>query len=315
MCDEGGFSNVREAAAGRECNTESMPEANLFTMLSAYRPGSPATPFENYCSSGLAYFLKRGQRMLTALIGQAAGVSNEPIAIVEVQPRVGDAGIADLMVTFEGGQRAIVEVQIEAGADARQLPMLEAQKTYFDQEVALVLLTLDPQQAPAPWSPVSWLQVVEALEDDPDPLARQYSEFVLRDILGLGSVPLDEAITTNRFYALGAAVLRRRFGNRVRYVNSASRPLDGRYRYLGVTFALGDGEMHHWLGLVNEHVPLGDHYHLMLSSKENPVREPVEQPRATGDWKWPFWTGAGRVVRPITPETCEELLARMPDPV
>jgi len=292
-----------------------MPEANLFTMLSAYRPGSPATPFENYCSSGLAYFLKRGQRMLTALFGQAAGVSNEPIAIVEVQPRVGDAGIADLLITFEGGQRTIVEVQVEAGADERQLPMLEAQKTYFDQDVALVLLTLNVNGAPAPWRPVSWMQVVEALEDDPDPLARQYSEFVLRDILGLGPVPLDEAITTNRFYALGAAVLRRRYGENVRYVNSASRPVGGRYRYLGVTYALGDGDMHHWVGLVNEHIPLADHYHLMLASKENPVREPVGQPRAVGDWKWPFWTGAGRVVRPITPEQCEALLERMPDPV
>lgn len=292
-----------------------MGDANLFTMLSAYRPGSPATPFENYCTSGLAYFLRRGHRMLSALIGQAAGVTNEPIAIVEVQPRVGDAGIADLLVTFEGGKRAIVEVQVEAGADERQLPMLEAQQTYFDPDSSLVLLTLTDGPGPEKWQRITWFQVIEALEDDPDPLAREYSEFVLRDILGLGSVPLDEAITTNRFYALGAAVLRRRFGDRLRYVNSASRPLDGRYRYLGVTFSIDDQGMQNWLGLVNETVPLGDHYHLMLASKVTPIREPAEQPRATGDWKWPFWTGAGRVVRPITPEQCEQLLARLPDPI
>ncbi len=33
---------------------------NLFTMLSAFRQGSGATPFENYCTTGLAYFLNEG---------------------------------------------------------------------------------------------------------------------------------------------------------------------------------------------------------------------------------------------------------------
>src|SRR3970040_2232569 len=98
-----------------------MPEANLFTMLSQYRRGSAATPFENYCTSGLAYFLRQGQRMLTALFAQAAGISGEPIAIVEVQPRLGEAGIADLLLTFEGGRRAVVEVQVEVGADESML--------------------------------------------------------------------------------------------------------------------------------------------------------------------------------------------------
>ncbi|MGE5595638.1 MAG: hypothetical protein ACM3S1_06325 [Hyphomicrobiales bacterium] len=288
-----------------------MPDANLFTMLSAYRPGSPATPFENYCTSGLAYFLKRGQRMLTALVSDAAGASGQPIALVEVQPRLAGAGVADLLLTFEGGQRAIVEVQVELGADDRHLAALEGVRTDWDAEPALVLLTLPMCARDGRWRAISWLQVVEALEDDPDPLAQQYSEFVLRDILGLGSVPLDEAITTNRLYALGAAAVRRAFGERAKYVNSASRPVGGRYRYLGTTFGLDDGEMHHWIGLINETVPLGDHYHLMLASKESPVYEPVEQPRATGDWKWPFWTGAGRVVRPITPEQYETLLGRL----
>src|SRR3970282_1775266 len=98
-----------------------MPEANLFTMLSAYRPGSAATPFENYCTSGLAYFLRQGHRMLTALFAEAAGISGEPIAIVEVQPRLGEAGIADLLLTFEGGRRVVVEVQVEVGADESML--------------------------------------------------------------------------------------------------------------------------------------------------------------------------------------------------
>lgn len=288
-----------------------MSDANLFTMLSAYRPGSPATPFENYCTSGVAYFLKRGQHMLTALFRDAAGAGSEALAMVEVQPRVAEAGIADLVLTFEGGRRAIVEVQVEAGADERHLPALEAIQTEWDEAPALVRLGLDREDH-APWRAISWLQVVEALEDDPDSLAKQFSEFVLHDVLGLGAVPLDEAITTNRLYALGAAAVRRRFGERAQYVNSASRPVGGRYRYLGTTFSLDGGEMQYWAGIVNETVPLGDHFHLMLASKETPIESPVDQPRATGDWKWASWTGAGRVVRPITPEQYDELLVRLP---
>lgn len=288
-----------------------MPESNLFTMLSAYRPGSPATPFEIYCTSGLAYFLQRGHHMLTALFAQAAGAGDERLAFAEVQPQLAGAGTADLMLTFEGGGRAIVEVQVESGLDDRSLPALEGVDAGLTGPPALVLLGLG-DAAPRPWAALSWLQVVEALDADPDPVATQFAEFVLRDILGLGPVPLDQAIATNRLYALGAAAVRRRFGERARYVNSASRPVTGRYRYLGTTFALDDGEMQYWVGIVNEEVPLTEHYHLMLASKEMPLDQPAEHPRSTGDWKWAHWTGAGRVVRPITVDAYEELLARLP---
>ena len=289
-----------------------MAEANLFTMLSAYRPGSPATPFENYCTSGVAYFLKQGHRMLTALFGAAAAAGNEQLALVEVQPRLGDTAIADLVLTFEGGRRAIVEVQVEAGAEQGHLAELAGFGTEWDARPARVMLCLEAGEAPEGWAPVTWLQVVEAFDGDPDPLARQYTEFVLRDVLRLGAVPLEEAITTNRLYALGAAALRRRYGARARYVNSASRPIGGRYRYLGTTFALDDAEMQYWVGLVNEQLPLGDHYHLMLASKERPLEQTTDQPRATGDWKWAWWTGAGRVVRPVSAEVYENLLERLP---
>ncbi|MBI2766630.1 MAG: hypothetical protein HYX53_12070 [Chloroflexi bacterium] len=288
-----------------------MAGSNLFTMLSAYRPGSPANPFENYCTSGLAYFLQRGHRMLTALFAQAAGAVGEPLAIVEVQSRLADAGIADLVLTFEGGTRAVVEVRIEAAPDEAHLAAFESLGNQWDQPPVFILLGLRSDDSPAPWRPVSWLQVVEALEDDPDPLAREFTEFVLRDILGLGAVPLDQAITTNRLYALGGAAIRRVFGERAHYQNSASRPLGGRYRYLGTTFGVDGGEMNCWIGLVNEGLPLSEHYHLMLASKQLPLREATEHPRATGDWKWPYWSGAGRVVRPITPDGYDELLGRL----
>lgn len=290
-----------------------MPQSkNLFTMLSAYRPNSPASPFENYCTSGLAYFLKRGHRMLTALFAHAGHAGNEPLALAEVQPLIADAGVADLLLTFEGGKRVVVEVQVEPGADEGTLPAFEALTERWSPPPSFVKLVLDPATVAAPWEPVSWLQVVEALEDDPEPAAREFEEFVLRDILGLGEVPLDQAIATNRLYALGGAAIRRRFGSEARYVNSASRPVGGRYRYLGTTFSPDGGDMKYWIGIVNETVPLSEHYHLMLASKETPVAEPKEQPRATGDWKWSYWTGAGRVVRPITIEGYEELLGRLP---
>ena len=45
-----------------------MPGENLFTMLSSYRPGAAASPFENYCTSGLAYFLSHGHTGLAKLM-------------------------------------------------------------------------------------------------------------------------------------------------------------------------------------------------------------------------------------------------------
>src|SRR5438128_1546340 len=263
-----------------------MRDANLFTMLSAYRPGSPANPFENYCTSALAYFLGRGQRMLAALLGNAAGAQGEPLALVEVQPRLADAGIADLVLTFEGGRRAIVEVQVEPGADQRHLPALEASGAQWGESPALVVLGLGTPPAGPKWQSVTWLEVAEALEDDPDPLAQQFTEFVLRDILGLGAVPLDQALTTNRLHALGGAAIRQTFGERAHYINSESRPVGGRYRYRGTTFGLDGGEMSYWVGLVNEELPLSEHYHLMLASRDERVADPSEPPRATADWKW-----------------------------
>ena len=283
---------------------------NLFTMLSAYRQGSAATPFENYCTSALAYFLKRGHRMLNALIAHTAGTGTEELVVVEVQPRLAEAGVADLLLTYEGGKRVLVEVQVEPGADESLLPGLEAVAREWSEQPAFVMLGLRPDGVPAPWLPITWMEVLEAVEDDPDPVVTEFRDFVLRDVLGLGEAPLEEALSTNRLYALGGAAVRRFFGEGVRYVNSASRPLQGQFRYLGTTFAPDGGDMNYWIGLVNETVPLGEHYHLMLASKEKPLLFPVDQPRATGDWKWPHWTGMGRVVRPITPAMYEGLLER-----
>jgi hypothetical protein len=288
-----------------------MTDSNLFTMLSAYRPNAPATPFENYCTSGLAYLLRSGHRMLTALIAEATGIAGEPLAIVEVQPRIADAGIADLLLTFEGGRRVLIDVRVDMNADNAALSPFEAAAREWVEPASFVVLGLPGDSVPEGWRFLSWLSVVEALEDDIDPVAAQYTEFILRDILGLGDVPLDEAVTTNRLYALGGAAVRRKFGPAATHLNSCSRPTGGRYRYLGTTFSPDGGEMAYWVGIVNETVPLGDHYHLMLASKIAPLKDPASQPRATGDWKWAHWTGLGRVVRPVTAESYHELLGRL----
>jgi hypothetical protein len=249
--------------------------------------------------------------MLAALFAQAAGIQGEELAIVEVQPQVAAAGFADLLLTFEGGTRVLVEVEVEAGADESALPRLEEAAGQWLGQPAFVILSLRTHDVPTPWKPITWLHVVEALEDDPDPLAQQFAEFVMRDILGVGPVSLDHALASNRLYALGGAAVRRHFGDRPRYVNSASRPLGGRYRYLGTTFAPDGGEMTYWAGIVNETVPLSEHYHLMLASKEKPLALAADHPRATGDWKWRYWTGLGRVVRPLTADAYDELMGRI----
>lgn len=283
---------------------------NLFTMLSAFRQGSAASPFENYCTSALAYFLKRRHRMLSALIAQAANTGVEELVLVEVQPRLAEAGVADLLLTYEGGKRVLIEVQVEANSDERLLPGFEAVGKQWSEQPAFLMLGLRAEGVPAPWQPITWMDVLEAVEDDPDPIAVEFREFVLNDILGFGEVPLDEALSTNRLYALGGAAVRRFLGTNSPYVNSASPPLYGQFRYMGTTFSLNGTDMNYWIGLVNETVPLGEHYHLMLASKEKPLLFETDQPRATGDWKWPYWTGMGRVVRPITPAMYEGLLER-----
>lgn len=289
-----------------------MRDANLFTMLSAYQPGSSATPFENYCTSGLAYLLNRGHNMLVALLRGAASIPHEALADVEVQPRLADAGLADLLLTFEGGSRVIVDVQVEPIADLSYLAPLEAVGATWSEPARLVVLSVPGFDEVAGWANVTWLDVVEALDDDPDQLAQDYRSFVLNDILGLGAVALEEALSSNRLYALGGAAVRRRFGEGARYANAASRPMGSRQRYIGTMFSTAaDREMDYWIGIVNETVPLGEHYQLILASKNDPLAEPGRQPRALGDWKWSGWTGLGRVVRPVTPQSYDGLLERI----
>lgn len=289
-----------------------MAGENLFTLLSSFRPGAAASPFENYCTSGLAYFLQHGQGQLCDLFADAAGCAGQKVVAAEVQPMLAGAGFADLVLTFEQGERCLVEVQVEPGFEPQTIETLEEHARYWREKPQMIFLTLPGVAAPDSWVRLSWIDCANAIEAGGEEVEWQFAEFIRRDILGLGPVPLEQAIASNRLYALGAAAIRRRFGPRARYVNSASRPIGGRYRYLGTTFGVDGSDMEYWVGIVNESVPLSEHYYLMLASKVTPVDQPVDTPRPTSDWKWMHWTGSGRVVRPITIEMYDELLSRLP---
>ena len=265
-------------------------------MLSAYRPGASASPFEDYCTNGLAYLLATGREGLGALFAEAAGARGA-VTDVTVQPGP-DAPLADLGITFADGREALVEVEV-VPADAVERP---------DAGRDAARLTVGFGGGPGA---VAWNAVADAIADGPDGLAREFAEFVRRDVLGLEAVGLDDALHTNRLYALGGAALRERFGPAARYENSSSPPVQGRYRYLGTTFAPDGGDLRCWMGLVNESLPLSEHYHLMLASKASPLEEEAGQPRATGNWRWPHWTGMGRVVRPVGLGEYGALLARL----
>ncbi len=280
-------------------------------MLSAYRPGSTASPFENYCTSALAYFLNQGHEGLGRLFSEAAAAPGERVREAWPQREPAPGVACDLLLELSSGQPVIVEVQVEAGADQEHLPTLQGAAAAWFPGAAFVMVCLSTVDAPRGWAAISWRTIGDLLRGEESGLGREFAEFIDRDVLGLGAVPLDEAIATNRLYALGAAAVRRRFGEQTRYVNSASRPMGGRYRYIGTTFSLDGSEMNFWIGLVNESIPLSDHYYLMLASKEEPVDAPSDHPRATSEWKWGHWTTQGRVVRPLTAETYDELLRRI----
>ncbi len=281
-----------------------MDGANLFTMLSAHRPGAGSSPFEDYCANGLAYLLATGREPLVALFAEAAGAPGARVADAAVHPATGGAAIADLALAFADGRRALVEIAVAPGEPPERPP---APRDGQGRTPAVVSVAPDAGGAGA----VGWREIADALAAAPDALGREFAEFVRRDVLGLEAVDLDDALHTNRLFALGGAALRERFGADARYENSASVPVGGRYRYLGTTFAPDGGEADCWIGIVNEALPLREHYHLMLGSRRAPLAEAAGQPRATGNWRWEHWTGLGRIVRPVGPRDYAALLARM----
>src|SRR4029078_1874711 len=122
-------------------------------------------------------------------IAHHAGVGAEELVVVEVQPRLAEAGVADLLLTYEGGKRVLIEVQVELGSDIALLPGFEAVAREWSEPPAFLMLALSGEAAPPPWQSITWMDVLEAIDDDPDPVVSEFREFVLHDILGLGETP------------------------------------------------------------------------------------------------------------------------------
>jgi hypothetical protein len=79
-------------------------ESNLFTLLSAYRPGSAATPLK-LLHLGLGVLSVAGTEDADVPVWAGGGAGTESLALVEVQAPVAGAGLADMVLTFEAGGR------------------------------------------------------------------------------------------------------------------------------------------------------------------------------------------------------------------
>ena len=61
---------------------------------------------------------------------------------------------------------------------------------------------------------------------------------------------------------------------------------------------------------MNETIPLGGAYRLMMASRDRPVSDRYEPPRATADWNWSYWTDLGPV-QTVTRDMVDEALSRL----
>ena len=272
--------------------------ANIFTSLSTYHPKPPATPFEVYCLRGLTHLAETGSGVVAKLLGLGQDT------IGTVQAEVAPSLYADAVFEAQTGERAILETAVEVPTSRERMKQLS---TLDGAHLYVGLGELVPRD----WTAVSWETIADELAASADAVEHQFSEFIRRDILGAGPADLNDATGSNRLYAMGSAVVRARFGTDATYENSAAPPIDGEFRYLGTTFAPGGGSKNCWLGIVNETVPLGGAYRLMMASKDSAISSRHQTPRATADWNWEFWTDMGPVEFEITREHMTELVGRL----
>ena len=277
--------------------------ANIFTSLSTYHPKPPATPFEVYCLRGLTHLVEDRSEALAELLGLGtAAVAGE------VQAAVGPGLYADTVFSAGGESLALLETAVEAPTAPERLDMLAKVDGFPGARVYVGL----GEDAPDGWSTVSWATVADALAQAKDPVERQFAEFIRRDILGLGPATLHDATGSNRFFAMGSAVVRDRFGLTATYENGASPPIGGEFRYLGTMFAPdGADQKSCWIGLVNETVPLGGGYRLMMASRDTPISSRHDAPRDASDWNWNHWTDMGPVSGEITRHDMAAVLDRL----
>ena len=283
-----------------------MTNKNIFEALSSFQAGLGTDPFENYCVSALAYLLETKQPQLTELLtSEAEGFST--IEATHSQAIVDDQ-IVSLLVELANNKRLFIKINTQPNNNLEERKKLQTIKA---DNAVLLWISFKGDTPPSNWVSVTWEQIVETLGKSSEKLALEFRNFVQTDILGHGSVTVQQALKTNKLYALGGAVIREKYGVSTEYLNSASQAIQGEFRYLGTTFSGNTPDLQFWIGIVNQTLPLSSRYQLILASKNSEVQNPVDKPRVTDNWNWKGWTGLGEITNSLEHSHYKDLLERL----
>ena len=283
-----------------------MTNKNIFEALSSFQAGIGTDPFENYCVSALAYLLETKQPQLTELLTSVAecfGTVKETHCQVLV-----DDQIISLLVELTNNKRLFIKINTQTNNNIEERTKLQTLKA---DNAVLLWISFKGDTPPSNWVSVTWEQIRETLGTSSEKLALEFGNFIQTDILGHGSVTVQQALKTNKLYALGGAVIREKYGVNTEYLNSASQPIQGEFRYLGTTFSGNTPDLQFWIGIVNQTLPLSSHYQLILASKNTEVQNPVDKPRVTDNWDWKGWTGLGEITTSLEHSHYKDLLERL----
>ena len=283
-----------------------MTNKNIFEALSSFQAGLGTDPFENYCVSALAYLLETKQSQLTELLTSVAecfGTVKETHCQVLV-----DDQIVSLLVESTNNKRLFIKINTQTNNNIEERTKLQTLKA---DNAVLLWISFKGDTPPSNWVSVTWEQIGETLGTSSEKLALEFGNFIQTDILGHGSVTVQQALKTNKLYALGGAVIREKYGVNTEYLNSASQAIQGEFRYLGTTFSGNTPDLQFWIGIVNQTLPLSSHYQLILASKNTEVQNPVDKPRVTDNWGWKGWTGLGEITTSLEHSHYKDLLERL----
>jgi len=283
-----------------------MTNKNIFEALSSFQAGLGTDPFENYCVSALAYLLETKQSQLTELLTSVAecfGTVKETHCQVLV-----DDQIISLLVESTNNKRLFIKINTQTNNNIEERTKLQTLKA---DNAVLLWISFKGDTPPSNWVSVTWEQIGETLGTSSEKIALEFGNFIQTDILGHGSVTVQQALKTNKLYALGGAVIREKYGVNTEYLNSASQAIQGEFRYLGTTFSGNTPDLQFWIGIVNQTLPLSSHYQLILASKNTEVQNPVDKPRVTDNWNWKGWTGLGEITTSLEHSHYKDLLERL----
>ena len=219
-----------------------------------------------------------------------------------------DDQIISLLVESTNNKRLFIKINTRTNNNIEERTKLQTLKA---DNAVLLWISFKGDTPPSNWVSVTWEQIGETLGTSSEKLALEFGNFIQTDILGHGSVTVQQALKTNKLYALGGAVIREKYGVNTEYLNSASQAIQGEFRYLGTTFSGNTPDLQFWIGIVNQTLPLSSHYQLILASKNTEVQNPVDKPRVTDNWGWKGWTGLGEITTSLEHSHYKDLLERL----